>query len=137
VVVLLFGVSLIGIAIDYCLQYITARFGPDPGSPLERLRRVLPGIMLGVITTLIGYMTLMLAPLPGLRQLAVFSAVGLAASFVTVVLWLPLLDSAPPLRDGARILVAANLLWAFWQEPTTETEVLDRLLGIESLLIGD
>lgn len=116
VVVLLFGVSLIGIAIDYCLQYITARFGPDSGSPLERLRRVLPGIMLGVITTLIGYGTLMLAPLPGLRQLAVFSAVGLAASFVTVVLWLPLLDSALPLRDSARVLVAANLLWAFWQE---------------------
>ena len=31
VVVLLFGVSLTGIAIDYCLQYITARFGPDSG----------------------------------------------------------------------------------------------------------
>jgi predicted exporter len=116
VIVLLFGVSLIGIAIDYCLQYITTRFGPDSASPAERLARVLPGITLGVITTLIGYSTLMLAPFPGLRQLAVFSAVGLAASFITIVLWLPLLDSTAPLRDSMRILNAANLLWAFWQD---------------------
>src|ERR1700722_4316243 len=92
VVVLLFGVSLIGIAIDYCLQYITARFGPDAGPPDERLQRVLPGITLGAITTLIGYTTLMLAPFPGLRQLAVFSAVGLGGSFLTIILWLPLID---------------------------------------------
>ena len=116
VVVLLFGVSLTGIAIDYCLQYITARFGPEAGSPRERLRRVLPGITLGVVTTLIGYLTLMLAPFPGLRQLAVFSAVGLTASFLTVVLWLPLLDSAAPLEDSAGILAAANLLWVFWKD---------------------
>jgi predicted exporter len=116
VVVLLFGVSLIGIAIDYCLQYITARFGPGSGSPLESLRRVLPGITLGVVTTLIGYATLMMAPLPGFRQLAVFSAVGLAASFLTVVLWLPLLDSTAPLPGSMRILTAANVLWAFWSD---------------------
>jgi predicted exporter len=113
---LLFGVSLIGIAIDYCLQYITARFGPASGSPHASLRRVLPGITLGVVTTLIGYITLMLAPFPGFRQLAVFSAVGLAASFLTVILWLPVLDSSTPLPGNKRILTAANLLWAFWQD---------------------
>lgn len=71
VAALLFGVSLIGIAIDYCLQYVSARFGSDAGTPQERLRRVLPGITIGVATTLIGYATLMLAPFPGLHQLAV------------------------------------------------------------------
>ena len=78
VAVLLFGVSLNGIAIDYCLQYVTARFGADAGTPHDRLRHVLPGITLGAATTLIGYATLMLAPFPGLHQLAVFSAVGLS-----------------------------------------------------------
>ena len=42
VAALLFGVSLNGIAIDYCLQYVSARFGADAGTPSERLRRVLP-----------------------------------------------------------------------------------------------
>ncbi|HLI78665.1 MAG TPA: MMPL family transporter, partial [Candidatus Binataceae bacterium] len=116
VAALLFGVSLIGIAIDYCLQYVSARFGPDAGTPQERLRRVLPGITIGVGTTLIGYATLMLAPFPGLHQLAVFSAVGLCASFITVVLWLPFLDSVEPLPYGAGILATANLLWIFWQD---------------------
>jgi len=116
VAALLFGVSLIGIAIDYCLQYVSARLGADAGSPAERLRHVLPGITLGVVTTLIGYATLMLAPFPGLHQLAVFSAVGLFGSFLTVVLWLPLFDSPEPLTHGNRILAIANLLWVFWKD---------------------
>ena len=109
VAVLLFGVSLNGIAIDYCLQYVTARFGADAGTPHDRLRHVLPGITLGAATTLIGYATLMLAPFPGLHQLAVFSAVGLLGSFITIVLWLPFLDSPEPLARGAHILAMANL----------------------------
>ena len=52
----------------------------------------------------------MLAPFPGFRQLAVFSAVGLAASFLTVILWLPLLDRAAPLPGNTRILAAAKFL---------------------------
>lgn len=115
VAVLLFGVSLNGIAIDYCLQYVTARFGADAGSPHDRLRRVLPGITLGAATTLIGYATLMLAPFPGLLQLAVFSSGGLVGSFITIVVWLPFLDSSEPLVHGAHILAIANTLWAFWE----------------------
>ncbi|HXN86115.1 MAG TPA: MMPL family transporter [Candidatus Binataceae bacterium] len=115
VAALLFGVSLIGIAIDYCLQYVSARLGTEAGPPSERLRQVLPGITLGVATTLIGYATLLLAPFPGLHQLAVFSAVGLLGSFLTVILWLPLLDSREPLPHGERILKMANLLWEFWE----------------------
>jgi predicted exporter len=116
VAVLLFGVSLNGIAIDYCLQYVTARFGADAGCPHDRLRRVLPGITLGALTTLIGYITLMLAPFPGLLQLAVFSSVGLLGSFITIVVWLPFLDSSEPLVHGPQILAMANLLWAFWED---------------------
>ena len=82
----------------------------------DRLRHVLPGITLGAATTLIGYVTLMLAPFPGLHQLAVFSAVGLLGSFITIVLWLPFLDSPEPLARGARILAMANLLWVFWED---------------------
>jgi len=114
-VVLLFGIGLNGIAIDYCLQYIAARLGPAAGAPHDRLRQVLPGITIGAATTLIGYVTLMLAPFPGLLQLAIFSAVGLVGSFITIVLWLPFLDSPEPLGRGTRILAMANTLWLFWE----------------------
>jgi predicted exporter len=117
IIALLFGVSLIGIATDYCLQYLAARFEVESRPPSERLRRVLPAISLGLVTTLIGYLTLVLAPFPGLRQVAVFSAIGLMASFATLVLWLPLLDRPDPLRHGTRMLVLATGLWRFWTEP--------------------
>lgn len=117
VAALLFGVSLVGIALDYCLQYLSARFDADNETPARRLRRVLPGIVLGITTTLIGYLALLLAPFPGLRQVAVFSAVGLVASFITVLLWLPALDREEPLAHGRRLLAAADALWSFWEMP--------------------
>ena len=136
VVALLFGVSLIGIAIDYCLQYISARFGAQAGPPSERLRQVLPAITLGAATTLIGYATLLLAPFPGLHQLAVFSAVGLVGSFLTIVLWLPLLDRREPFPHGARILAMANLLWEFWEAPSYQRwrRVLIGLVAISTII---
>jgi predicted exporter len=117
VIVLLLGTSLIGIATDYCLQYLATRFDTAIEAPRERLRRVLPGISLGLATTLIGYVTLVLAPFPGLREVAVFSAIGLLGAFVTLLLWFPLLDQRAPLRHGDRMLALASGLWRFWAEP--------------------
>ncbi len=112
----LFGSSLIGITVDYALLYFGQIFS-DRTESAARLRAVLPGITLGMATTAIGYATLGLAPFPGLHQVAVFSAVGLVASFLTVVLWFPLLDRTPqaPL-DRVRRRLAAGL-WRLWSEP--------------------
>ncbi|HEX4368792.1 MAG TPA: hypothetical protein VH023_18285 [Rhodopila sp.] len=111
---MLFGTSLIGVAVDYSLQYCTETFTNEP-SPPARLRRVLWGITLGTATTIIGYLTLLLAPFPGLRQVAVFSAIGLAASWLTVILWLPELDRSPPARHGASMLRWSFLFLWLWQ----------------------
>lgn len=110
---LLFGISLIGVAVDYSLQYCTETFTTET-SPRRRLRRVLAGITLGTATTVIGYLTLLLAPLPGLRQVAVFSAIGLIAAWLTVVLWLPRLDPSPPARHGQAMLRWAGGLLLLW-----------------------
>jgi predicted exporter len=89
VAALLFGVSLIGISVDYSLIFCAQRFSADELAARERLRRVMAGLVLGLATTLIGYVTLLLAPFPGLHQLAAFSGIGVTASFITVVAWLP------------------------------------------------
>ncbi|WP_448207155.1 MMPL family transporter [Azospirillum sp. sgz302134] len=117
VAALLFGTSLIGVAVDYSLHYSACLFDRGARTPRDRLAHVLPGILLGLLTTLIGYMALMLAPFPGLRQIAVFSVLGLVAAFLTVVLWLPALDRSAPLRHGAGMLAAAGHLWRFWEDP--------------------
>jgi predicted exporter/predicted LPLAT superfamily acyltransferase len=113
---LLFGVSLIGVAVDYTLQYCSEIFAP-PAPPQQRLQRVLMGITIGTATTIIGYLTLMLAPFPGLHQIAAFSVIGLFASWATVVLWLPALDRSSPPHHGRLLLAAAGWFLASWQAP--------------------
>ncbi len=111
----LFGASLIGIAVDYALLYFGQIFTPRT-KPAERLAQVLPGITLGMLTTVIGYATLGLSPFPGLKQVAVFSGVGLVGSFLTVVLWFPLLDRAPARRLPRGAEWASAWLWRVWGE---------------------
>jgi predicted exporter len=111
---MLFGVSLIGVAVDYSLQYCTETFTAERCSH-RRLRQVVWGISLGTATTVIGYLTLLLAPFPGLRQVAVFSAIGLVAAWLTVVLWLPLLDRSAGVRHGVRMLRWSFLFLWLWQ----------------------
>ena len=112
---LLFGTSLIGMAVDYGLFYTTSVFDPAAQTPFERLQLTIRGMALGLLTTLLGYGALMLAPFPGLRQLAVFSVFGLVAAFLTVVLWLPRLDRGRPPPQKCRLLTAAEHAADFWQ----------------------
>jgi len=117
VAVLLFGVSLIGIAVDYGMYYYSCLFEPSLSDPRQRLRSISAGIGLGYITTVLGYAVLILAPFPGLRQIAIFSLIGLSAAFVSVVLWFPILDRNAPVRHGRSLLQAATVPWDFWERP--------------------
>lgn len=89
---LVFGASLVGVAEDYGIHYYAARQGRPWAQPRPLMRSLLPGLLLALLTSVLAYLALGLAPFPGLRQMAVFSASGLAAAFLTVVCWFPLLD---------------------------------------------
>jgi len=112
----LFGVSLIGIAADYALLYFAQLFSGQP-NPQKRLAKVFTGITLGMLTTVVGYLSLALSPFPGLHQVALFSAVGLFAAYLTVLLWLPRLDRLRPIALGRRAVRWAEMLGAFWLAP--------------------
>jgi predicted exporter len=82
---LAFGAGLIGVAVDYTFHYTTeAAFG-RAADPAEVLQRILPGIGLGCLTSMVAYGALASSPFPGLQQVAVFSSAGLAAAGLTVV----------------------------------------------------
>lgn len=115
VAALLFGSGLIGVAVDYGLHYSAHLFDPATAKPRDRLHHVLPGICMGLGTTLIGYLALLAAPFPGLQQIAVFSTIGLLAAFATVVMWVPLLDPVKPVSHGRHLLAMGEHLWSFWE----------------------
>ena len=115
-IALLFGTSLIGTSVDYGLFYSATSLDPKGGTPAQRLRRILPAVSLGLATTLAGYALLGLAPFPGLRQIAVLSAIGLLSAFVTMVAWLPLMDRPRPATARAeRWLALADGLYGIWE----------------------
>ncbi len=99
-ITLVFGTGLIGVAIDYSTHFLADQFrNPDGWTPRDAVAHVGPGILMGMICAALGYLALMLAPLPGLRQMAVFAAVGLATACGSVLMWYPLL--ARPTRRGS------------------------------------
>ena len=114
---LLFGVGLTGVAVDYGIHYCATVFDPARPGPWARLRKVLPGISIGLLTTLIGYAIMLLAPFPALRQVAVFSIVGLTASFFTVIFWFPYFDRGSAPSYAGRMLQVADIFWRLWEDP--------------------
>jgi len=101
---LVFGASLIGVAQDYGIYFLCSRLEAvqetDSGT---LLRRIMPGLLLTLLTTVIGYMGLALTPFPGLRQMALFSAFGLIFAWFTVAAWFPWLAGTRPMRAGALV----------------------------------
>ncbi|WP_235471203.1 MMPL family transporter [Herbaspirillum hiltneri] len=99
---LVFGASLVGIAQDYAIYFLCARLGTAAQiDSRELLRRLLPGLALMLLAAIIGYLGMALTPFPGLRQMAVFSVLGLLFAWLTVILWFPALIHADTLRSTA------------------------------------
>jgi len=98
-----FGAGLVGVSIDYALHFLCERHASSSGSVL---RKILPGLLLGLFSSVTAYAAQAFTPFPGLQQMAVFSVVGLVASWLTVVLWFPLLTN----NDAQRTLTAVNKL---------------------------
>jgi predicted exporter len=101
---LVFGASLIGVAQDYGIYFLCSRLETEQEiDSFALLKRIMPGLLLTLLTTVIGYMGLALTPFPGLRQMALFSAFGLIFAWVTVAAWFPYLAGGKPMRAGALV----------------------------------
>jgi len=133
IVTLVFGASLLGVAENYGSNYFSARQGLAAEERWAMLARQIPVVSLAMATTVIGYALLALPPFPGLRQIAVFSAVGLVAAFVTVLWWFPLLDGAGRMQPTrfAHWLGSRRALW-----PSLGRRGLTALLLVSALLLA-
>lgn len=114
---LVFGASLIGVCIDYPIHLFT-HHALYPSSDREHLVvGVRPGLLLGALTTVAGFLGMGWAAFPGIREVAVFAALGILAALVTTLWVLPSLlpnrarqvRSQQWLMRGSERLVAAML----------------------------
>ncbi|EOT5500596.1 MMPL family transporter [Citrobacter koseri] len=130
---LVMSMSIIGISADYTLYYLTERMvhGND-ASPWQSLAKVRNALLLALLTTVAAYLIMMLAPFPGIRQMAVFAAVGLSASCLTVIFWHPWLCRGLPVRPVPAMLLMLRWL-AAWRRNKKLSIGLPVALAIFSL----
>lgn len=111
VITLVLGGSLIGVAIDPPLHYLSKSWALRPWSAWGALRATLPGLALSLATNLIGYLALAFAPFPALKQIAVFSAAGLLTAFLCTLCLLPALFAGLDLSPRPAPLILAERAW--------------------------
>lgn len=88
---LVFGTSLIGIAIDYSFHFYCERLNEQHHSAQATVAYIFPTVSLAFITSALAYVGIGLAPFPGMQQVAIFCASGLLGAYLTLVLAYPLL----------------------------------------------
>jgi len=110
VMTLVLGSSLIGVAVDYPLHYLSKSWSLKPWRSWPALRLTLSGLTLSLVTSAIGYLALAWTPFPALTQIAVFSAAGLFGAYLSAVCLLPALLNNLELRPAQWPLQLAERL---------------------------
>jgi predicted exporter len=115
IMTLVFGTSLIGVCMDYSLHFFTDRAYQKPTpDPRQCLRYILPGMTLGMITSVVGYSAFYTTTFPGLQQMALFSSTGLIAAYCCVVFWFPRLPALRATAGDHLSMKWARQVLAFW-----------------------
>lgn len=104
---LVFGTSLIGIAIDYSFHFYCERLSDTERSAQATVAYIFPTVTLAFITSALAYVGIGLAPFPGMQQVAIFCAAGLLGAYLTLMLAYPLLAGSR-LPAGSRPLALAG-----------------------------
>ncbi|MDR1063799.1 MAG: hypothetical protein LBL48_07700 [Azoarcus sp.] len=114
-VTLVFGASLIGVAVDYAILVFAQHLGNE--EPVwERYRKLLPTLGMVLITPALAYLALALTPFPGLKQMAVFAVCGIFGAWASVVLFYPyLLPATLPLPGNAAPMTRLLARWPRWR----------------------
>ena len=92
---LVFGTSLIGIAIDYSFHFYCEKLSQPQHHAYQVLDDILPAMTLALVTSSLAFIGIGFTPFPGMQQVAVFCATGLLGAYITLVLAFPLLANKP------------------------------------------
>ncbi|RLA20756.1 MAG: hypothetical protein DRQ62_10175 [Gammaproteobacteria bacterium] len=76
------GSTLIGICIDYPIHALVHAQGLQQAKRLAVIKKIFPSLLMGALTTLIGYVALGLSGYPGFQQVAVYTGTGIIVSLL-------------------------------------------------------
>jgi len=138
VLTLAFGSTLIGVCIDYPVHLLTHyALEPRAGGVDRVLRRVSAALLMGALTTVAGFGGIAWSGFPGVREVGIFSGVGvlaaLAATFVLVPPLTPVGVRMPPLAKRWAHALRSSVAWLdarrrmLWVVPA---------LGVALLVVG-
>lgn len=100
ILTLLFGASLIGVAVDYSLHLYYFRF-TSPAGDANSKTHFYPALLLSLLTSIVGYSALAMSGLETLQQVAVFSIAGLTFACLGVLLVEPWAVKQLTVKDRA------------------------------------
>lgn len=127
-ITLAFGAGLVGVAVDYSMHFVCESYLHNGETVV---RKLFSGLLLGLVSSVLAYGGLALTPFPGLQQIAIFSATGLIAAWLTVLLFLPLITAKNASHNKANYLPAARLL----NRGKDAFPALDRFPKVAGLLV--
>ena len=108
-ITLAFGTTILGLTIDYPIHLLNHHaMSPQHASARGVVRNIFPSLGLAAGTTAASYAGLAATALPGFRQIAFFSVVGVAATFAFTLLVIPeFLPAARRLPPASRRIATA------------------------------
>lgn len=95
-----FGLTLIGVAVDYSLHWFCAGRTAPVSELLARRNRLFPSLVMAALSSSAGYAILAATPMTGLKEIAVLAGVGLPATLLFVLTVLPRAPFLLPEKDG-------------------------------------
>ena len=120
------------------VHFLPSLRDPENWTPAAAVPHVGPAILLGLTTTLVGYLVLAAVPFPGLKQIAVFCMTGLIVGCGSVLCLYPVLARARGKlpRLGPQVGNAIEGVLRRWQWTTTRRIVLAGVAVVVALGLG-
>jgi hydrophobe/amphiphile efflux-3 (HAE3) family protein len=108
-------VLLVGLGIDYSL-HLTSRYreeqshGLDSGAAASVAVRTVGGaLVLATVTTVVGFLTNLVTPLPPIADFGVITAVGVISAFIVMTTFVPSMRNLLDRRPKAQARIAAKV----------------------------
>lgn len=120
ILTLVFAVTLIGIVIDYCFHFFVYSAQSRPEHDDNRSKPITKPLILGFLTTALGYFALIFSPLEMLSQVAVFMIFGLLGALLTVIILLPSIPQLKRLSITSSTLMLSSKSTAFFTQVMTQ-----------------